>query len=99
LLIAHPRTASPTELVEQIKTGSSKWLKTRGARYACFHWQGGYAMFSVSPGHRADVEAYIVNQAEHHRTVTFQEKYRRLLNINSVYIYNFRKHGRWGLGD
>src|SRR3954452_23780138 len=28
LLIAHPRTASPAQLVEAIKTASSKWMRT-----------------------------------------------------------------------
>ena len=32
---------------------------------------------SVSP---TALEQYIANQAEHHRKVTFQEEYRRLLN-------------------
>lgn len=31
LLIAHPRTCAPSELVLEIKTGSSKWLKTKGS--------------------------------------------------------------------
>ncbi len=80
LLIAHPRTCAPSDLVKEIKTGSSKWLKTRGARYADFHWQAGYGFFSISPAHRPALEQYIANQAEHHRKVTFQEEYRRLLN-------------------
>ena len=79
LLIAHPRTCAPSELVEEIKTGSSKWLKTKGADYRTFHWQNGYGIFSVSPSHRPAVEAYLANQAAHHRRVTFQEEYRRLL--------------------
>lgn len=80
LLIAHPRTTAPSELVQDIKTGSSKWLKTKGAKYADFHWQGGYGIFSISPSHRPALEKYIDNQAEHHRKVTFQEEYRRLLD-------------------
>lgn len=80
LLIAHPRTCAPSDLVKEIKTGSSKWLKTKSARYAEFHWQGGYGIFSISPTHRPAVEQYIGNQAEHHRQVTFQEEYRQLLN-------------------
>lgn len=79
LLIAHPRTCSPSDLVKEIKTGSSKWLKTKSQKYAGFHWQGGYGIFSISPAHRAAVEGYIANQAEHHRNVTFQEEYRRML--------------------
>lgn len=80
LLIAHPRTMGPADLVQEIKTGSSKWLKTKGGRYANFRWQGGYGIFSISPSHREALEEYIANQAEHHRKVTFQEEYRRLLS-------------------
>ena len=32
LLIAHPRTCAPAELIQEIKTGSSKWLKTKAPR-------------------------------------------------------------------
>jgi len=79
LLIAHPRTCSPSELVQEIKTGSSKWLKTRSPDLLQFHWQGGYGIFSISPAHRPSLERYIAGQAEHHRVVTFQDEYRRLL--------------------
>ena len=79
LLVAHPRTCTPSELIQQIKTGSSKWLKTKDAQFAAFHWQSGYGIFSISPSHRVELEAYIANQAEHHRKVTFQDEYRRLL--------------------
>ncbi len=79
LLAAHPRTCSPADLIQEIKTGSSKWLKTKSSKYQGFHWQSGYGMFSISPSHRISVEGYIDNQKAHHRTVTFQEEYRRLL--------------------
>lgn len=79
LLIIHPRTVSPAELVQEIKVGSSKWLKTKGPEYQMFHWQGDYGMFSVSPSHRPNLEAYIAKQPEHHRTTTFQDEFRRLL--------------------
>ena len=80
LLIAHPRTCAPSDLVREIKTGSSKWLKTRAARYNTFHWQSGYGIFSISPTHRPALEQYIAKQAEHHRNTMFQEEYRSLLN-------------------
>jgi REP element-mobilizing transposase RayT len=79
LLIAHPRTCAPSDLIQEIKTGSSKWLKTKSKKLAQFHWQGGYGIFSISPSHRDALEVYIGNQAEHHRLYTFQEEYRRLL--------------------
>ncbi len=84
LLIAHPRTCSPADLVLEIKTGTSKWIKTKAPRYADFHWQTGYGVFSISPSHRPALEQYIANQAEHHRKVTFQEEYRRLLTKYAI---------------
>ncbi len=77
LLIAHPRTSSPAQLVEVIKTGSSKWMKTKGV--ITFHWQNGYGAFSISPSHRPALEKYIEGQREHHRKTTFEEEYRTLL--------------------
>jgi REP element-mobilizing transposase RayT len=79
LLIAHPRSCAPADLVQEIKTATAKWLKAKSERYAEFRWQGGYGMFSVSPAHRAAVEAYLANQAIHHQRTTFQQEYRRLL--------------------
>lgn len=79
LLVAHPRKYSPAKMVEAIKTGSSKWIKTKLADAADFHWQSGYGAFSISPSHRTMLESYISGQREHHRTTTFQEEYRQLL--------------------
>ena len=80
LLVAHPRTASPAAVVEAIKTGSSKWIKSKSPRYRDFHWQGGYGAFSISPSHRPALEKYLADQREHHRHVSFQEEYRQLLS-------------------
>jgi len=79
LLIAHPRTCAPADLVKEIKTGSSKWLSGHSSDYSDFHWQGGYGIFSISPGHCSALETYIARQAEHHRKIGFQEEFRGLL--------------------
>ena len=84
LLVGHPRTCSPSDLIQEVKTSSSKWLKTKTPNLAQFHWQGGYGMFSISPSHRPSVENYIGNQAEHHRTRSFQEEYLRLLDKHKI---------------
>ncbi|WP_367873242.1 IS200/IS605 family transposase [Luteolibacter sp. Populi] len=84
LLISHPRTISPADLVKEIKIGSSKWVKERDRSFGAFHWQGGYGMFSISPGHGDQLEKYIANQAEHHRKTTFQDEFRRLLTRYGV---------------
>src|SRR5690349_7438953 len=49
LLIVHPRTIAPSDLVKEIKTGSAKWIKTKGDPFSHFQWQNGYGVFSISP--------------------------------------------------
>jgi hypothetical protein len=81
------------EVVETVKTSSSKWIKTKGRGFSEFHWQSGYGAFSVSQSDADAVIAYIKNQQEHHRRFTFQEEYRRLLeryqvNYDERYVWD-----------
>ncbi len=41
------RKIAQMTLVQQVKQGSSKWIKTIDTRYADFYWQDGYGIFSV----------------------------------------------------
>jgi REP element-mobilizing transposase RayT len=68
------------KLIEEVKSHSSKWIKTKGSRYRNFYWQRGYGAFSVRINDVDVVERYILNQEEHHRIRTFQEEYRRFLD-------------------
>ena len=79
LAIRLARTVSVAELVEVLKTSSSKWLKTQSPSLATFAWQRGYGAFSVGPSDRDSLLDYIDQQDEHHRTRTFQEEYRAFL--------------------
>jgi len=83
-LFALGRTISIAELVEEVKTGSSKWLKTMGREFRNFHWQKGYGAFSIGQSDVSNVKAYIRNQKEHHRRVSFEEEYRRLLRSYEI---------------
>lgn len=62
-------------LVEKVKSHSSKWIKTKGEKYREFYWQAGYGTFSVNPSQVDIVNRYISNQEEHHRKKSFQEEY------------------------
>ena len=73
------RTKSVAEVIESVKTSSSKWIKTKGSEFSGFHWQSGYGAFSVSQSDSDAVIDYIRNQAQHHRKVSFQEEFRRFL--------------------
>jgi REP element-mobilizing transposase RayT len=68
-----------SQVVEKVKKTSSKWIKTKGEKYKSFFWQNGYGAFSISQSHVEIVRNYISNQKPHHRQVTFQEEYIRLL--------------------
>jgi hypothetical protein len=74
------------DLIRELKRDSSKWIKAEQPPLADFHWQSGYGAFALSPGHVDSAKAYIANQAEHHRGVTFQDEFRRLCEKNHVEI-------------
>jgi len=72
------------KLMEEIKSHSSKWIKTKGSVYQNFYWQDGYGAFSVNPTEVDTAIAYIENQLEHHKTKTFQEEFRAFLKKYNV---------------
>jgi putative transposase len=80
------RTRTISQVLEEIKTSTSKWIKTKGASYQDFHWQNGYGVFSVSESKAPEVRHYIENQEEHHRTMTFQDEFRELCRRHGVPI-------------
>ncbi|WP_340103305.1 transposase [Rhodohalobacter sp. 8-1] len=74
------RKIAQMTLIQQVKRGSSKWVKTIDPRYADFYWQDGYGIFSVSPNHVDTVIEYTINQHKHHQRVSFKDEYRKILN-------------------
>ncbi len=84
LAIRLSRTVSIATLVEQLKTTSSKWVKTLSPELAPFTWQRGYGCFSVAPADLNALLAYIDDQEDHHRTQTFQDEYRAFLTKYGV---------------
>ncbi|MBX2940918.1 MAG: IS200/IS605 family transposase [Cyclobacteriaceae bacterium] len=72
------------KLLEEMKSHSSKWMKTKDARLSKFYWQDGYGAFSVNPHEVEIVKAYIENQHEHHKKKTFQNEYRAFLKKYEV---------------
>jgi REP element-mobilizing transposase RayT len=84
ILYSQSKNHCLAKIVEEVKKGSSRWIKTKGNGFAGFYWQNGYGAFSVSPGHVEALRDYIANQEEHHRTLSFQDEYRRLLTKYGV---------------
>ncbi len=47
VLFSLARVITIADLVEEAKTESSKWIKTKGREFRNFHWQKGYGAFSI----------------------------------------------------
>jgi REP element-mobilizing transposase RayT len=72
------RTISLADAIGKIKSTSSLWInQTRGISE--FHWQAGYAAFSVSQSNIDAVREYIRRQPEHHARESFQDELREWL--------------------
>jgi REP element-mobilizing transposase RayT len=82
-LFALSKNCALAKVVEEVKKGSSKWMKSGGPRFRQFSWQAGYAAFSVSQSNVEAVVKYIGDQKRHHRKVTFQDELRA----------SFKRHG------
>ena len=81
------------KLMQELKSHSSGWIKTKESIYRNFYWQDGYGAFSVNPSEVNTVTNYIANQKQHHTAKTFQEEYRAFLNKYQVeyderYVWN-----------
>lgn len=72
------------KLLEELKSHSSKWIKTKGDKYKTFYWQDGYGAFSVNPSQVEIVRNYIANQREHHQNKDFQSEFRAILKKYKV---------------
>ena len=84
LLTTLSRTIAIAEFVKEVKRVSTGWIQQRSIAYRKFRWQSGYGAFSVSECKAPEGSRYIGNQKEHHRTVTFQEDFRKLLRRHGV---------------
>lgn len=84
LFVNLPRTLSISDFLEEIKKNSSKWIKTKGQQYENFSWQRGFGAFSVSTSQHKAVVTYLANQKEHHKKHSFQDEYRKFLQLNEI---------------
>ena len=73
-----------SDLVRKARANSSKWVNENRLCPGRFAWQSGYGGFSVSASQIDKVRRYIENQAEHHRTKTFEEEFLGLLNKHGI---------------
>jgi REP element-mobilizing transposase RayT len=82
VLVGLKATHQLSEVVRQMKRGSSEWIHHHGVRK--FAWQEGYAALTVSPSQVTKVQQYIAHQLDHHRKKTFEEEFLQLLQLSGV---------------
>ncbi len=92
ILIGMRPTQSLSDLVQDIKGDSSKWINKKGIVAGHFSWQEGFGAFSYSRSHLNNVIDYIKNQELHHKTKSFIEEYVDFLEkfevaYNEKYIF------------
>lgn len=73
-------TQSLSDLMQDIKGDSSRWINNNRFVNGKFSWQGGFGAFSYSKKESYNVIKYIRNQEEHHRFMTFSDEYLSLLD-------------------
>ena len=79
LLVGLQPDLALSDLVGDVKTRSSKFIKTQRWVPGRFSWQEGFGAFSYSRSQLGSVIRYIENQQKHHAKKTFREEYIQLL--------------------
>ena len=79
LLVECPSKVATADLVMNIKTISTHYIKTQDSKLHHFNWQEGYGVYSVGfPAFEA-VAYYVNNQESHHQVHTFEDEWQQFL--------------------
>lgn len=79
LLVGLRPDSSLSDLMRDVKAGSSKFIKEKHWVAGRFAWQEGFGAFSYSRSQLGAVIRYIENQQRHHMRKSFREEYIELL--------------------
>ncbi len=80
VLIGLKPSCSISDLVRDIKAGSSNFINQQKWIKGKFSWQEGFGAFSYSKSQIDAVINYILSQEEHHHKTSFKEEYIDFLN-------------------
>ena len=84
ILIGFKTHQSLSELLQDIKGSSSKWINDRKLTRSKFAWQSGYGAFSYSHSDLPRVIRYIENQEAHHKKIEFVSEYKAFLDAYEI---------------
>ncbi len=79
ILIGLRPTQSLSDLMQDVKGSSSKWINQKRFTKGKFSWQEGFGAFSYGKSQITQVIDYIKNQELHHQKRTFLEEYKDFL--------------------
>ena len=87
-------TQSLSDLMQDIKGSSSKWINDKRLTKCYFEWQEGYGAFSYGRSQLNAIYNYIANQEIHHKKRTFRDEYKTLLKkfdirYDEKYLFEF----------
>lgn len=74
-IISRSPDISDEQMANIVAEGSENFINRNKLCQGAFKWQESCSAFSVSKGDVEKVCHYILNQAEHHRKITFREEY------------------------
>jgi len=77
-------TQSISDLMQEIKANSSRWINEKKFLKVKFEWQEGYGAFSYSKSQVNQVIDYIFNQENHHKKQSFKEEYLQFLKAFEI---------------
>lgn len=80
LLVITPPRLGLSDLLREVKSGSSLWIAKQNWHPGKFASQTGFSAFSLGQSMVPDLRAYFANQYEHHRHKSFQEELLDFLN-------------------
>lgn len=84
ILVGVRPNQSVSELLQDIKGSSSKWINEKGFVKGKFEWQEGYGAFSYGKSQIKEVIKYIENQEIHHQKRNFREEYLAFLDAFEI---------------
>ncbi len=84
ILFGMKPTQSLSDLLQDIKGSSSKWINDKKLVKGRFSWQEGYGAFSYSKSQLPQIIRYIEKQEDHHQNKTFAEEYKGFLSAFGI---------------
>lgn len=79
MLVELSPTMALSDLVRDIKQGSSKWAKQQVYFPQFSGWGKEYGAFSVGQREKDNIVNYIIHQREHHKSRPFEDEYRAII--------------------